>query len=318
MLDTSIGTFNIGDAIIMECVRKELSFIMKGRFELSLPTHLAPFHGYQVWRNSLALREYSSCKYKFVGGTNLLIPNLLTHFPQWNINLFNYKPLQGVILVGVGAGAGQKNNFYTKYIYSRMLNKAYLHSVRDERSKIVMEKLGFRAINTGCPTMWMFTPEFCKQIPTGKSSEVVFTVTRSPHLDRERYQLLIDILRRNYAKVYFWPQCLGDKEYFDSLENTADIQILSPDLHTYDDFLTRHSCDYVGTRLHGGIYAMRHQRRAIVLAIDERARGINQDNHLNCIEWDNMDQLEGMINSEFSTQVCMNREAIELWKSQFK
>lgn len=88
-------------------------------------------------RNSSSVKNFASCQYKFACGTNLFIPQLLTHYPQWNINLFNYKPLRVTILLGVGAGAGTEGpiEYYTKYLYNKMLNKDYFHSLRDERSK---------------------------------------------------------------------------------------------------------------------------------------------------------------------------------------
>ena len=102
---------------------------------------------------------------------------MLTHFPQWNINLFNYQPLKGSILVGVGAGKGSKVNTYTKILYSKVLSHRFIHSVRDERTKDILEDMGFKAINTGCASLWLLTPEFCKDIPTTKADEVVFTLT---------------------------------------------------------------------------------------------------------------------------------------------
>ena len=62
---------------------------------------------------------------------------------------------------------------------------------------------------------------------------------------------------------------------------------------------------------------MRHARRAIIIAIDERARAINAKNHLNCIERNDIQQLDAMLNSEFETKIVMDFEAITQWKSQF-
>lgn len=50
ILDTSIGSFNKGDDIIMDCTRKELSSLLKDNFELTHPTHVSPFLWYQVFR----------------------------------------------------------------------------------------------------------------------------------------------------------------------------------------------------------------------------------------------------------------------------
>lgn len=316
LLDTSVASENRGDDIIMECVRKELAPILRNNFEFSLPTQVSPFHWYQVWRNSYRLQDYANCRLKFVGGSNLLVKNLLTHYPQWNINVFNYQPLKGCILVGVGAGAGEKTNAYTRYVYRKMLNQQICHSVRDGRSKEYVESLGLKAMNTGCVTMWALTPEFCKTIPATKASDVVFTLTASSKAD-PRDQVLIDTLRKNYNNVYFWPQGTWDFKYFHLFRNVEGVDILQATKEAYDEFLTKNDVDYVGTRLHGGIYAMRHKRRAIIIIVDERAREINRHNNLNCVDKDKVAELDAMINSEFSTDIKMDYDAINKWKSQF-
>lgn len=317
LLDTGFGSFNKGDDIIMECTRKELAPLLRDNFELNLPTHVSAFHWYQVWKNSNAYRTYEECPLKFVGGSNIMVPNLLTHYAQWNINIFNYQALKGCIMVGVGAGAGAEkgSNWYSRYIYQHMCNREYYHSARDERSKVYMESLGLKAINTGCVTMWMLTPEHCAEIPTKKADKVVFTLT-AYHVDKND-QVLVDTLLKNYKEVYFWPQAIGDYEYFQSLKHTETIHVLQASKEAYDCYLTDNDTDYVGTRLHGGVYAMRHKRRAIIIVIDERARAINEKNHLNCIEKADMQQLDEMINSEFATKIEMDFDAIKRWKAQF-
>ncbi len=317
LLDTSVASLNKGDEIIMECVREELQFITKGNFVINLPTHIAPFHSYQVWRNSNRVKVYKNADYKFVGGTNLLIPNMLTHFPQWNLNVFNYKAVADCVLVGVGAGAGKPANKYTRYLYSKLLNNEYLHSARDERSKVIMESYGVKAINTGCVTMWKLTPEFCQRIPKNKASRVVFTLTTSLKVN-ENDQKLIDILVRSYDEVYFWPQGIDDYEYFSKFKNIDKVNVIDSEVKAYDELLSQDDLDYVGTRLHGGVYAMRHCKRAIIIAIDERAREINKGNNLNCIEKSDIPRkLEEMIYSEFSTKIVMPFDEINRWKNQF-
>ena len=317
LLDTSVASQNKGDDIIMECVRKELQFILKDNFEYTLPTHVSPFHWYQVWRNSNRLRSYSECTLKFIGGSNILCKNLLTHYPQWNINWFNCKPLAGSIGVGIGAGAGEHSNWYTRKMYQRVLSHDFFHSVRDERTKKYVESLGLKAINTGCVTMWMLTPEFCKTIPAKKSGRVVFTLTKRGEYD-ERDQFLINTLTDNYHEVFFWPQGIDDYGFFHRFNRIDHIKVLPANKNAYDEFLTANETDYVGTRLHGGIYAMRHGRRAIIIAIDERAREINKSNHLICIDKKEINQLPDLINSEFITQVKMDYDKIDNWKAQFQ
>lgn len=316
LMDTSVASLNKGDNIIMECIKKELQFLIKDKFMLNLPTHLTPFTILQTLRNSLRLQIYKNCPIKIVCGTNLLVKDMFIHFPQWNVNLFNYKAIEGCILMGVGAGTGEKANFYTKMIYKKMLNKNFYHSVRDERTKIFLESMGIKAINTGCPTMWMLTPEFCKDIPTNKSEEVIFTLTSKAEKDL-RDQKLINILNNKYKKVYYWIQGIDDLDYLNKFENIDNINIVQPELSEYEFILNNKDIDYIGTRLHGGIYAMRHKRRAIIIAIDERAREINKSNNLNCIEKDDLDKLPDLIDSEFETRIKMPFDEIERWKNQF-
>lgn len=318
LLDTSIGTSNIGDFIIMECVRKELAPILSENFVYDMPTHLPAFNSFAVFRNSLAVQNYANADWKFAGGSNLLVKDLKTHYPQWNIHPYDSAPLNGTILVGVGAGAGEYTNNYTTKLYNKVLNHEYFHSVRDERSKIYVEKeLGLKAINTGCVTMWLLTPEFCKSIPKKKADVAIITLTARPELNLNE-QKMIDIVKKNYSKVYCWIQGDLDLDYYNKFKNTDGIQLIPPNKDAYEHILNTEDLDYIGTRLHGGIYAMRHKKRAIIIAIDERAKEIHKGNNLNCLSINEIDQLDELINSEIETKVSMPFDEIERWKSQFE
>lgn len=316
LLSPNIASDNKGDDIIMECVRKELGFVLNENFVYDMPTHLPAFSSFSVWRNSLAVQNYSNCDWKFAGGSNLLVKDLKTHYPQWNIHPFNSKPLQGTILVGVGAGAGDYTNKYTTKLYRKVLNHKYYHSVRDERSKEYVESLGLKAINTGCVTMWKLTPTFCREIPTSKADNVVFTLTGRNEPD-SLDQKLINILLENYAHVSFWIQGDKDAAYLHMFENIEDIEIIPPSKDAYDKVLSRENIEYIGTRLHGGIYALRHKKRAIIISIDERASSISKDTGLLTIEKTNIDGIRSLINSEFETKLNLPFDEIERWKRQF-
>lgn len=316
LLSPNIASDNKGDDIIMECVRKELGFVLNENFVYDMPTHLPAFSSFSVWRNSLAVQNYSNCDWKFAGGSNLLVKDLKTHYPQWNIHPFNSKPLQGTILVGVGAGAGDYTNKYTTKLYRKVLNHEYYHSVRDERSKEYVESLGLKAINTGCVTMWKLTPTFCREIPTSKADNVVFTLTGRNEPD-PLDQKLINILLENYAHVSFWIQGDKDAAYLHMFENIEDIEIIPPSKDAYDKVLSRENIEYIGTRLHGGIYALRHKKRAIIISIDERASSISKDTGLLTIEKTNIDGIRSLINSEFETKLNLPFDEIERWKRQF-
>lgn len=317
VLDTSIASANKGDNVILECFKEELNYILSKKFVLNLPTHVSAFHWYQVLRNSKALQRYANCRLKFVAGTNLLVKDLATHYPQWNINWFNCKPFAGTILVGVGAGAGDRTNWYTKQVYKRVLSDDFIHSVRDERSREFVESLGKKAINTGCVTMWKLTPDFCRTIPSKKANNVIFTLTpRNGEEEKDRF--LVDLLKRMYQNVSYWVQGEYDYDWLMHLGVADGIEIIRPTIIDYHNKLQQPALDYVGTRLHAGVYAMRHRVRSIIIAIDERAREINKSNNLVCLERDEVEtQLEDLILSEFSTEIKMPYDAISEWKSQF-
>ena len=208
-------------------------------------------------------------------------------------------------------------DWYTKWIYKSILSKEYIHSVRDERTKKMLEGLGFKAINTGCPTLWGFDEELCKQIPTKKSKDVVFTLTFYDK-DMVKDQILIDTLIKNYDKLYFWVQGSEDYEYLRQLKNTENVIIVNPTLQSYKETLQKGNIDYVGTRLHAGIYAMQQKVRSIILAIDNRARDMAETYNINTIDKNEIDKLEQKINSEFSTNINIDHEKIEKWKEQFR
>ncbi|MDK2901612.1 MAG: hypothetical protein PWR14_516 [Thermosediminibacterales bacterium] len=317
IFDTSSASLNKGDEIIMECTKQELYDITKNSFVVNMPTHTPVFHWYQTAKVNSKVKLLKEADYKFVCGTNLLYTNMLRPWPNWNINIFNSKPIKDCILVGVGCGINSKNiNFYTKKLYRSVLSHVYIHSVRDDKAKEILESMGFKAINTGCPTLWALTPELCRQIPTKKSDSVVFTLTDYCK-DEKSDQKLINILKNNYEKIYFWPQGAGDFEYLSKFKNTEDIVIIPPTVEDFSKILNT-NIDYIGTRLHAGIYAMRHKKRSIIIAVDYRAREMNKSYNLNCIERKKLNDLPNMINSEFITQVNLKRENIEFWLKQFK
>ena len=62
---------------------------------------------------------------------------------------------------------------------------------------------------------------------------------------------------------------------------------------------------------------MHHRKRAIIIAIDHRARNIKLNNNINCVERKKIDKVESMINSEFGTNIILEREKIDKWINQF-
>jgi len=335
VFNTSIGTTNLGDYIIFNSAKKELSFLNE-MFVIEGVTHLYNASLFNlVGKKSHIMKKMVNSDYKFIIGTNLLDSTRLGYDRNWKLSFLNKRIFKGSVLVGVGScdssiqnrilnkiGAERKNknykfNLFAKLLYKHTLSKDYYHSVRDEKTKTLLESIGLKAVNTGCPTLWSLTDEHCKKIPKHKSKKVIFTLT--DYLKSNADQRIIDILKKEYEIVMFWPQGIDDIKYLRQLDNTCDIEVLSPSLNSFKDSL-KDNVDYVGTRLHGGIFAMQNFVRTIIIVIDNRARDMKSRYNLNTIERNDIltsNCLEDMINSEFETKIDLDEENIDFWKNQF-
>ncbi len=231
LLDTSVGTTNLGDEIIMRCFREEMQSLLKKYFVMTAPTHLRSFSAMQtIGCLPDSASEIARSKYKFVCGTNLLSPNLMHRTNQWDLSLLTCKPFQDSILVGVGGTTflnGGLSSTYTKAVYQKVLSKEYIHSVRTEQAKESLNELGFKALNTGCLTLWKLTPDFCSEIHRKKGDAAVVSLT-DYNKDPQRDKQLIDIVRNNYENVFFMPQGIYDREYLLSIDTGEGITLLPP------------------------------------------------------------------------------------------
>ncbi|MCS5420921.1 MULTISPECIES: polysaccharide pyruvyl transferase family protein [Psychrilyobacter] len=311
VLDTSVCTRNVGDEIIMECVKSQLRDIFPRTMFLKVPTHE------RVTKiSSIKMRE---TEIGFVGGTNLLAFNMCYPINQWNIHLWNIKNFSNndIVLMGVGSqNYGDKINWYTKLLYKKVLTPKYLHSVRDSYTENMLKKMGINnVINTGCPTLWSLTEKHCENIPTRKSKNVICTFT-DYRKDIDKDKELAEILFKNYENVYCWIQGSNDFDYIKSISDK--FILVDPHLEEYDRILESDiDLDYVGTRLHAGIRAMQKGRRTIILSIDNRAREMGKDYNMNVLDRTDIDKLEKYIHSEFKTNIKLNIDNINMWKNQF-
>ena len=311
--DTSIGTRNLGDYIIMHYCGKILDEIFPKHTTVNIGTHLIPTEEQE--------QTVKQTKYKFVCGTNLLTSNIEHHWrwilPDGVRRKMNYR---NVILLGVGWDEYQDAcSDYSRMIYRTMLNPCVLHSVRDQYTLNKLRQAGFKnVINTGCPTTWALTPEFCKEIPAKKAKEVITTITdyrRDPEKDSE----MLAILSRNYDHVYLWLQGLHDEEYLQTLDIPSNLTTIPASLEAYEEVLRKGGVDYVGTRLHAGIHALNYKIRSIILAVDNRATEMGRDVNLPVIQRDEIsEKLEKKIQSDFATQIRINQENIDRFQAQFR
>ena len=316
LLEPSISSLNLGDYIIVDSIKRELAFLLNNAFVVEQPTQTPLMHFYQ--KNDARLVLTRQANVKFVCGSNLMWQNMLSPTPQWNFNIFNNYNIRDSVLVGVGSSTTRGTvNWYTKFAYRTVLSKKYIHSVRDEATKKRLESIGIPAISTGCATMWCLDKEHCAQIPKSKSNRVVFTLT--DYLKNKELDLkLINILMHKYNEVYFWPQGYSDFSYISDLGYSEKIKIISPNLDAMRALLKEGNVDYVGTRLHGGIFAMQHFVRSIILIIDNRAREMKEHYNIPAIERGDLSKLEEMIDTEWSTKINIDIDRIKIWKDQFK
>lgn len=317
LLNTGIATQNIGDEIINTSIRQNWEELYRNNCVFNFPSHTPPYSWWQQLFFKKKISAFYNADFKFLCGTNALYTNMLRPVPQWNIHLWNLSMVNNTILLGVGAGINSKSaNWYTRTLYSKVLNHEYIHSVRDDYTVDFLHKLGFKAVNTGCPTLWGLRNNFSDTIPTTKSDSVVFTLT-GYQPDKKNDILMIKILERNYTNLYFWPQTFTDLDYYKSL-GVFRGKIIPPNLVAYDKILNQ-DIDYVGNRLHGGIRALQHKKRALIIAIDYRARNMRDRYSLPIIEREDIiSSLDKYINSNSQIKITgIDDKIITNWQSQF-
>jgi polysaccharide pyruvyl transferase WcaK-like protein len=308
ILDTYINDTNLGNKIIMEAVCKHLREIFPHDFFYMVPAMEYVRAGRHLIRQA---------DFIFLGGTNLLSSNM-NRTSEWRVRIWDIFWMKNVILLGVGWWQYQQcsPNLWTRLLLKGILSKEYYHSVRDSYTADRLRKLGFKVLNTGCPTLWMLDEQHCAAIPRGQAKSALLTFTeynQRPEDDK----VLFNIVRRNYDTVFFWPQMYGDYEYAKAICG-SDVIFIPPSVDALDDVLKREDVDYVGTRLHAGIRALQHKRRAIIVAIDNRAVEMGKDFNLPIILRDEVSsKLEEKIKGYWATKVKIDQQAIASWKRQF-
>ena len=95
-------------------------------------------------------------------------------------------------------------------------------------------------------------------------------------------------------------------------------QVQGATLSAFDEALSQNDVDYVGTRLHGGIRALQHGRRTLIVSIDNRAREKQRDFNIPAIERDDIGQLEDWICGSQATKICIPTQEIQRFLEQFK
>ena len=311
VFDTSVANYNIGNEIIMDAVVENLDAMFPDDFLIRLPVE-------DIGRRSRSYNRRSM--YSFVGGTNILNCNV-RKYSQWSLNFHNALILRRMILMGCGWWRYEDSSMtkYTKWALKKVLSKEIVHSVRDtytlNKCESELGNLGFRFLNTGCPTLWSLNENIITSIPRDKGDKVVFTITDySPNVERDKKMVLQ--LKDMYKQVYFFPQGTGDMSYLSSICNLNELELIRPRLEEFNAILDL-GCDYVGTRLHAGIRALQRSARSFIIGIDNRALEMKADFSLPVVPQEKIDKLSDIISTPYRLDLSIPWENIREWKRQF-
>ena len=310
ILDTAMDSDNCGDHIIMENCMLQLGKCMDTSALAHVPTHR--------FLTEEELELLTTGGQKILCGTNILSGRMRT-YGLWHLS-HRIAPYRNTVLMGVGFDSKAESfDRYTRSMFHAILSKDGIHSVRDSFSEKKLKAMGIHnVLNTGCPTMWDLTPEHCASIPRQKARNVVCTVTDYIR-DAKNDSAMLDILLESYDHVYLWLQGREDPEYIRELGYADRVTLIPGTLADYDAVLAQEDLDYVGTRLHAGIRALRKGRRSLIVSVDNRAECIGADTGLPTIRREDIPfALKDRLEAELETKIDLPWENIRKWKEQFK
>lgn len=311
LFDPACASQNIGDEIISSSAQRWINPLFEDDFIMRVSTHQKMSFRYRRFLND--------SKVYFVLGSNLLKSGMLFGFRQWDVSLMDSLQIHDAVLVGCGWHTYEKHvDAYSSFLYRRLLSRELIHSVRDEYTKAKLEQMGFsNVLNTGCATMWGFTPDFCERVPKQRAANVITTIT-DYNQDPIRDEKMLATLLNEYETVSIWLQGNGDRKYASSLPSFEKCELIPSTLAAFDASLDANDVDYVGTRLHGGIRALQRGKRTLIIAIDNRAREKHRDFNIPTLERDDMDRLDDWIEGDRATDIRIPMREIEKFLNQFK
>ena len=309
IFDTTIGSYNLGNNIIMDSVNLELSELFSESQFYKLP----PMDIRRYTRNCIAKSDLT-----FFGGTNSLNANM-RKYKQWDLRFRNVFSVRDVILMGLGWWQYENKPItpYTRYLLKETLSTKYIHSVRDNYTKEKLNTIGIKSINTGCPTLWRLNQQILNSIPKIKQESVVFTIT-DYNKDPYRDKIMINACQNNYKNVFCFPQGTGDIEYVKELGYKSNIEFLKPRIMDFNIILESNTVDYIGTRLHAGIRALQKSVHSIIIGIDNRAIEMGKNFGLLLINYEDIKELDELIKRREPIYLNIPFKEIDTWKAQFK
>lgn len=303
---------NTGDQIISRATRRELKRIYNNSCDIvSIPSHSI--------LDKKAYKIIDTSDRVVVGGSNLFWFRL---FPRasWPLRLIDTIKLRNVRFMGVGWGSyGISTGVFGRFVSQRIFDPEGYNSLRDRYSLDKAIELGVpNPIFTGCQTCWNFSYNESTFIRTRKK-QCIFTLTdyaRKPEEDLK----VIKILIRFYGikNLFFWPQGLGDRRYIENFDVISRSKILDGNLESFEKFLKNNDVDYVGTRLHGGIFALEQGKRSIILSVDNRATEMAKDLGLVVVSREKPNSLTDLLEKDTIYNLTIPRENIDIWSKELR
>ena len=310
---------NLGDIIIYKSIEPILIELFPNTEIIKLSTH--------DYLESNHIRLIKKAQHTFVGGSNLLSSNI-NQYNQWKYSKsrwdYFFPNITNINLIGVGWWQYQHApTFKTAHFYKSLFSKKKKLSVRDSYTLKQLQQCGIKnVINTSCPTTWNLNG--IKTNKTQQVSSCLFSLTDynpAPVLDNA----LIELLAASYHQLFFFPQGSKDIEYINILSNFIKyknkIIIIERNIEAASTLLSNYKQDlnYIGTRLHLGIYCLQYKIPSLIISIDNRAFEIAKDINLPVVERHEIAKIKEWINNaspESSIHIPLN--AINDWKQQFK
>lgn len=297
---------NLGDVVIERATTRELQAALPEGVDIRWSSlhQSTDRHIRQAMQASLL---------NLLGGSNAIGWPWLRKRSSWRVWPIDLRSHLAITLLGVGWSAYETRlNAKTRLYIRKLLDRSALHSTRDRHTAGVLRGLGFKQVcYTGCPTMWRLDPDHLAAIPH-RQADVVVTMITDYRKDPRRDRMLLETLENLYSHVIAYPQGTGDAVYLRDIGFQG--RILGHDLDFIDRLRKEYGTfDYVGTRLHGGIFCLQHHIRSIVISVDNRAREIARDTGLCCIEAD-AQLIRDTVRAPLNQHLRLPLQAIADWR----
>ena len=272
------GTMNLGDEIITQSCLSQID-LNQVSFKISS-------HQYHPRYLSNIVKDSD---YLLMLGTNCI--STTACFP-WKVQLKLFAPhavhtfkryISKILLMGCGLTSKCDGHTIFRpysYLFNKIfLSNNYIHSVRDEPSRLYLAKLGFDVLNTSCPTTWNLPKS---HMGIDKITAICLSVTDyNKNLERDLCWVgSIDIFD---FPIFIFCQGPGDKKYFlsilDKLSNREKFNnIIFIESLNYLKLLTkRYNFVHIGTRLHCSAFFWSYGMISFLIEIDQRSNGIRKN-----------------------------------------